>query len=147
MHGVGAKVDATRDLVSCHFHCLLTIKTGPIVKILESQVDRSYPYLVWTQCCSAFPFYLVVFLWLWPQTWCVNFWCQILPIPPGRWGTPQERGKIFWGRWVVATFLMLLSSNLLCKLHMGVNLTSTEVLRRSPQWAFNTHTQKERERS
>ena len=29
---------------------------------------------------------------------------------------------------------------------MGVNLTSTEVLRRSPQWAFNTHRERGRER-
>ena len=44
------------SVLQVHFDvvCLLTF--------LESQVDRSYLYLVWTQCCSACPFYLVVFL-------------------------------------------------------------------------------------
>ena len=96
MHGAGAGVGTTRDFLRLvrsnsgfllaspgralangkpEFKCFvglwtietITIKTGPIVKILESQVDRSYLYLVWTQCCSACPFYLVVFLWFLPS--------------------------------------------------------------------------------
>ena len=55
---LGAHPDATLILSSLadsvlqvHFDvvCLFTI--------LESQVDRSYLYLVWTQCCSVCPFY------------------------------------------------------------------------------------------